>query len=78
MSELVHAVWNERAADVVALLAGGADVNEASVGGYTPLIIACYKRNLVVVTTLLAANKQGRRDETERKRPGLGADWSGG
>ena len=51
MSELVHAVWNERAADVAALLADGADVNEASVGGYTPLIIACYKHNLVVVTT---------------------------
>ena len=59
MSELIYAAQAGRAADVAALLADGADVNERSAaadGGCTALYIACQDRHTEVVTTLLAAN----------------------
>ena len=38
---LINAARDGRAADVAALLAGGADVNEPNLNGVTPLYIAC-------------------------------------
>ena len=53
---LVDAAHEERAADVAALLADGADVDEMDETGWTSLCFACFKGNLEIVTTLLAAS----------------------
>ena len=58
---LIDAAWHGRAADVAALLAGGAEVNEANVFGSWPLWVACFngpylKGHTVVIAQLLAAN----------------------
>jgi ankyrin repeat protein len=55
---LIDAVRHGRAADVAALLADGADVNEPKTdgSGATALYIACQEGHTEVVTTLLAAN----------------------
>ena len=58
MQALSLAAHNGRAADVAALLADGADVNEKTTEGsdYTALHFACMKGHIDIVTTLLAAN----------------------
>ena len=55
---LIDAARHGRAADVAALLAGGADVNEPKTdgSGVTALHIACYFGRAEIVTKLLAAN----------------------
>ena len=53
---LIDAARHGRAADVAALLAGGADVNEPTSDGDTPLAVACEEGHIEVVTKLLAAN----------------------
>jgi ankyrin repeat protein len=55
---LIDAVRHGRVADVAALLADGADVNEPKTdgSGVTALYIACYHGHTEAVTTLLAAN----------------------
>ena len=50
---LIGAVLNGRAADVAALLAGGADVNETDNYGTPALSIACHQGHTEIVTTLL-------------------------
>ena len=57
---LIDASRFGRAADVAALLAGGADVNEPMTDGTgkTALRIASYKGHTKVVTLLLAANAE--------------------
>jgi ankyrin repeat protein len=52
---LINAVGQGSAA-VAALLADGADVNEPTADGETPLVVACILGHTEVVTTLLAAN----------------------
>ena len=54
--QLIDAVQRGLAADVAALLAAGADVNELSPQGNTPLVLACLHGYTEVVTTLLAAD----------------------
>ena len=55
---LIHAARHDRAADVVALLADGADVDELKTddSGCTALFIACQEGHSEPVTALLAAN----------------------
>ncbi len=55
---LIDAARNGRAADVTALLAGGADVDEPKTDGCgaTALYVACQEGHTEVVTKLLAAN----------------------
>ena len=59
---LIDAVRHDRVADVAALLAGGADVNEPKTdgGGATALMVACQYGHTEVVTTLIAANANVR------------------
>ena len=51
---LIVAARHGSAAEVAALLAGGADVNEPMSDGETPLFIACQEGHTEVVTKLLA------------------------
>ena len=64
---LIHAARHDRTADVVALLADGADVNETKTDGTgcTALWIACQEGHAEVITTLLAANGDGDGDYDE-------------
>ena len=74
---LIDAAWRGRAADVAALLAGGADVNEPNLNGVTPLYIACQEGHAEVVMKLLAANAdvgrrlRGARDPARRRVGGV-------
>ena len=63
---LIGAARRGRAADVVALLADGADVNERMTSGTTALLIACENGHDEVVTTLLAANADVNRSPPPR------------
>jgi ankyrin repeat protein len=56
VAPLIDAVAHGRAADVMALLADGADVNEATHDGYTSLMIASQEGHTEVVVMLLAAD----------------------
>ena len=56
MVQLYDAARRGSAAEVAALLAGGAKLNEPVTGGVTPLYIASEKGHTKVVTRLLAAN----------------------
>ncbi len=58
-----------RAADVAALLAAGADVNQANEEGATPLFIASANGHAEVVTKLLAANASVDRAENNGVTP---------
>ena len=53
---LIDAARHGRAADVVALLADGADVNERNQKGANSLYVACHEGHTEVVKKLLAAN----------------------
>jgi ankyrin repeat protein len=55
---LIDAARRGIAADVEALLAGGADVDEPNENGWAALHIACEEGHTDVVTTLLAANAE--------------------
>ena len=59
-TRLIDAARHGRAADVAALLAGGADVNEPMTdgSGMTALFVACQEGHTKVITTLLAANAE--------------------
>ena len=55
-SALHWAVISHNAADVMALLEGGADIDEVSSFGWTPLHIACSNLLPAIVDTLLHHN----------------------
>ena len=68
---LFDAARRGRAADVAALLADGADVNEPKEYGMTALYIACVHGFTDIVTALLAANadvNQGARHDAVGSR----------
>ena len=55
---LIAAAFLGRLADVAALLADGADVNEPNSDGWMPLHVACEEGHTDVATMLLAANAE--------------------
>ena len=75
---LIGAARRGRAADVVALLADGADVNEPNTGsGDTALWVASGLGHAEVVTTLLAANADVNKAQNDGITPLLIASCDG-
>ena len=74
---LIEATRHGRAADVAALLADGADVNEAKANGIASLYIACEKGHAEIVAKLLAANANVNQAVSGGFAPLYVASWAG-